>query len=154
MMGKNKKLAVMVVIVSLCFSGAAYGQMVFLARKALGAISHLTTQGEGQSQRKGPEVATVLLEAKADKVYHTAVEILKGHQKVRITYQDDANRSIEFTYEEQLASLKVSRLQDDLSQLMIACSTASGKGASTSFVLDGVFRVCKEMGVPCNLAKD
>jgi hypothetical protein len=144
------RVVLMVLIVSLFFTSVVHAQWVFLGRKAVGKISHLASQLENNNN----DVATVLLEAKADNVYNTAITLLKGNEKARITRRDDATRTIDFTYGQNTASMKITSLQDNVSQLIITSAVASGKPGDTSFVVDSVFRVCREMGVECGLAKD
>jgi len=144
-MKQSYKIVLLSGVVTLLFSTAAFGQAVFLARKAVGAVSRLT------SHTQGYDVATVLLAADADKVYKTSVDILKESPKLRITSSDSVARTIEFTDGKQAASLKVSRIQGDTTQLIIGSSTTAGKEAMTPLVVDGIFRVCKKMGVSCSL---
>ena len=137
----------------LFYTSAAEAQWVLLGRKALGAINVLTSQGR-EKEGQGYDVATVLLEADADKVYLTAVELLKGNPNVTINYREDAGRVIDFTDGKLLVGLKVSKLADHLSQLLISSVVTSGKPGGTSFVVEKVFQICEKMGVHCMLAKD
>jgi len=139
--------------VFLFLSGVADAQMVFLGRKALGKVRQLTGEMKG-SQQPGYDVATVLLEARADKVYSTAVSVLQANKEWTITQKDDKSRSLEFSDGKRTAGMQVSFLDEHLSQLLVVSSVASGKTDTTSFVLDGVLRVCKEMGVHCQLADE
>jgi hypothetical protein len=50
--------------------------------------------------------------------------------------------------------MQVSSLDEHLSQLLIVSANTSGKTDTASFVLNGVLRVCKEMGVHCQLAEE
>jgi hypothetical protein len=68
----------------LVLSGVADAQTVFLARKALGKVRQLTGEMKG-SQQPGYDIATVLLEARADKVYGTAVNMLQAKKDVNIS---------------------------------------------------------------------
>ncbi len=145
--------AVVILTALLCYTGMAQAQWVLLGRKALGAISHLTSQSH-EKAGQGYDVATVLLEASADKVYGTAVDLLKGNPSVTINYREDAGRQIEFTDGKILAGMKVSRLEDNLSQVLISSTVTPGKPSSTSFIVEKVFQVCEKMGVHCTLAKD
>jgi len=140
-----KVIGVVLALSVLC-SSVADAQWVFLGRKALGTVQRLTSNSH--------DVATVLLEAEANKVYSTAVAILAGKEDFRITYRDDKTRTLEFTDGRRSASMKVSRLEEKLSQLVISSDAASGKSGGASFVVDGVFRVCREMGVQCSLAAE
>ena len=152
-MRKVVRLTAVISVTFLCYAGVAQAQWVLIGRKALGAINRLTSQGH-EKQGQGYDVATVLLEANADKVYSTAVDLLKGNPNVTINYREDAGRVIEFTDGKILAGMKVSKLEDNLSQLLISSTITPGQPSGTSFVVEKVLKVCEKMGVPCNLAKD
>ncbi len=137
----------------LFLSGVADAQWVFLGRKALGKVRQLTGEMKG-SQQPGYDVATVLLEARADKVYSTAVNVLRANKDWTITKKDDKSRSLEFSDGKRTAGMQVSFLDEHLSQLLIVSAVTSGKTDTTSLVLNGVLRVCKEMGVHCQLADE
>ena len=139
--------------VFLFLSGVADAQMVFLGRKALGKVRQLTGEMKG-SQQPGYDVATVLLEARADKIYSTAVNVLQANKDWTITQKDDKSRSVEFSDGKRTAGMQVSSLDDNLSQLLIVSTVTSGKTDTTSLVLKGVLRVCREMGVHCQLADE
>ena len=152
----SRKLAGWIGIVlatSLCYAGVAQAQWVFLGRKALGVVNRLVTQGQ-EREGQGYDVATVLLEADADKVYGTAVDLLKGNSRFAITHRDDPGRMVEFTDGKTLVGLKVSRIEDKVSQLLIGSTVTTGTPSSTPLVVDKVFQVCEKMGVQCTLAKD
>ena len=133
-------------------SSVAHGQWVFVARKALKVINNIA----GEMQSPGPghavDAATVLLEADADKVYAVAVRLLHENPEVRVLSEDAPRRAIAFTKGAQSASMKVSRLDDNLSQILVA--GASGKPGETSLVVEGILRVCHQMGVECSRAQD
>jgi len=152
-MVKITRSAVVILTALLCYTGLAEAQWVFVARKALGAVNRLTSQGH-EKQGQGFDVATVLLEANADKVYSTAVDLLKKNPNLTINYREDAGRQIEFTDGKILAAMKVSRFEDNLSQLLISSTITPGQPSSTSFVVERVFQVCEKMGVNCTLTKD
>jgi hypothetical protein len=144
---------VVVLTALLCYTSVAEAQWVLLGRKALGVINSLSSQGR-QKEGQSYDVATVLLEADADKVYGTAVDLVKGNPNLTINYREDAGREIEFTDGKSLVGLKVSKLEDHLSQLLISSVVTPGKPGGTSFVVEKVFQVCEKMGVQCMLAKD
>ena len=152
-MVKITRSAVVILTALLCYTGLAEAQWVFVAKKALGVVNRFTSQGH-EKQGQGFDVATVLLEANADKVYKTAVDLLKKNPKVTINYREDAGRQIEFTDGKILAAMKVSRFEDNLSQLLISSTITLGQPSGTSFVVEKVFQVCEKMGVHCTLTKD
>jgi hypothetical protein len=139
--------------VFLFLSGIANAQWVYLGRKALGKVRQLSGEMKG-SQQPGYDVATVLLEAHADKVYSTAVTMLQAHKTWKITQRDDKSRTIEFSDGKRSAGMQINRLEDNLCQLLIVSTGTSGTTNTTSLVLNGVLRVCNEMGVHCQLADE
>ena len=150
---KTARWTIAVLSALLFYTSVAEAQWVLLGRKALGVINTLSSQGR-EKEGQGYDVAAVLLEADADKVYRTAVELLKENPNVTINYREDADRVIDFTDGKLLVGMKVSKLEDHLSQLLISSVVTSGKPGGTSFVVEKVFQVCEKMGVQCMLAKD
>ena len=152
-MTRVTRLTVVILTALLCYTGVAEAQWVLIGRKAVGAINRLASQGH-EKQEQGFDVATVLLEANADKVYSTAVDLLKANPDVTINYREDSSREIEVTDGKILARMKVSKLEDNLSQLLISSTITPGQPSSTSFVVERTLQVCEKMGVHCTLAKD
>jgi hypothetical protein len=142
-----------VLVASFCYVGVAQAQWVFLGRKAMGVVNRLVSPAL-EKQGQGYDMATVLLEADADKVYGTAIDLLKGNPNFRITHRDDSSRTVEFTDGNTLVGLKVSRLEDKVSQLLIGSTVTAGMASSAPLVVNKVFQVCEKMGVQCTLAKD
>ncbi|MEI7637361.1 MAG: hypothetical protein WCJ37_08660, partial [Syntrophus sp. (in: bacteria)] len=129
------------------------GQAVFLARKALGAVQHLTNSVTGSSSSAAQqEVGSVLLEADANKVYATALRIIQGNQKFQIIARDDVSKKIDFTDSKREAVIRVSQLQDNIAQILVSSVTTSGKKEDPSFAVNGILQVCKEMNVQCSLS--
>ena len=137
----------------LCYTSVAQAQWIFLGKKALGVINSLTNQGR-EKEGQGYDVVTVLLEADADKVYSTAVDLLKENPDVTINYREDSGRVIDFTEGKVLIGMKVSELEDHLSQLLISSVVTSGKPGGTSFVVEKVLQICEKMDVHCTIAKE
>jgi hypothetical protein len=147
------RLSVVILIALFCYTGVAQAQWVFLGKKAVGVINRLTSKAF-EKQGQSYDVATVLLEANADKVYTAALDILRQNPNITINRTDYSTREVEFTDDKLLVGLKVTRFEDHLSQLIIICAGTPGKPGGTSFVVERVFHVCEKMGVSCTLAKD
>ena len=77
-------------------------------------MSHKPANGPGY------DVATVVLEAKADKVYATALKRAEVAPGITVTKNNDQQRKIDFTNGQQDASLQATPLGDKLTQLVIA----------------------------------
>ncbi len=127
----------------------ADAQWVFVARKVLGRVEQLSQLPQGG--RPGYEVATVVLDAPAARVYATAVKLIGQNQAVRITGQDAAERRVDMIEGDRTATLRVVALSDKVSQLMIVGSNGPGEDSTTSRVVAGVLRVCREMHRQCSV---
>ena len=147
------KAIVLFLTASLFIAGVANAQWVYLGRKALGKVRQLSSEVKN-SQQPGYDVASVLLEARAENVYKTAVSMLQSHGEWKITQRDDKTRSIEFTDGKITAGMQVSLLEDHLTQIIVVSSGAPGKTGPTSLVVNGVLRVCREMNVHCQMAEE
>jgi hypothetical protein len=80
--------------------------------------------------------------------------MLQAHKEWKITQKDDKSRTLDFTDGKLSAGMQVSRLEDNLTQLLIASTGTPEKTDPTSLVLKGVLRVCNEMGVHCQVAEE
>jgi hypothetical protein len=128
------KAIVLFLTASLFIAGVANAQWVYLGRKALGKVRQLSSEVKN-SQQPGYDVASVLLEARAENVYKTAVSMLQSHGEWKITQRDDKTRSIEFTDGKITAGMQVSFLEDHLTQIIVVSSGAPGKTGPTSLVV-------------------
>ena len=130
---------------------SAEAQWVFVARKAIGRIQHMA-EAQQQGGRPGYDFATVLLDAPADKVFATALELARKNHSVRVIMQDPGQRRLQIAEGDRTATLNVVPFSDDVSQLLIAGHAASpAEGSTASRVVQAVLRVCKEMGKHCEL---
>jgi hypothetical protein len=126
----------------------ADAQWVTLGRKALGKMQQFTSERK-DSKQPGFDVATVLIEARADKVYGKAIALLQDNKEMEITRRDDKARSIEFNNGKVWAGLQANPLEANLCQLVVVSNGPSGPSDSASVVLNSILRICQEMGVPC-----
>lgn len=135
----------------LLIATSASAQWVMVGRAVSGRVqqmSHKPANGPGY------DVATVVLEAKADKVYTTALSSLKAHPGITVTKNNDQQRKIEFTNGQQYASLQATPLGDKITQLLIASTLTSSEPSATSLVVQGVMKVCAELKVECKVVGD
>lgn len=149
----NYRRAMGIIIAGIMLFGAtgANAQWVFVARKALGVIEQMTQPQT--TDNPGYDVATVVIEGNADKVYETAIKAIQKAQNLRITRQDPTRRIIDFTDGKISAGLKISQVNDTVVHLLIASVALPDQPSGTSLVLPGVIRVCKEMGANYSVAK-
>src|SRR5215469_11346157 len=88
---------------------AARAQWVMVARAVTGRIQQIMTK---PSTGTGFDVATVVLEADADRVYATAVSSLQSHTEITITDKNAKKREVRFAKGGQVASLQAIPLGD------------------------------------------
>lgn len=146
-------LATAVVLAGLLLAAVPFGQAnaqwVFVARKALGRIHQMTEAQQGG--RSGYDFATVLLDAHADKIFATALDLARKNKSVRILMQDPGARRLQIAEGDRTATLNVVPFNEEVSQLMIAGHAGPGEGSTASLVVQAVLRVCKEMGKHCEV---
>jgi hypothetical protein len=128
----------------------ANAQWIFVARKALGRIEQMREGGQ-QGGQPAYDFAAVILDAPADKVYATALELARKNTAVRVIMQDPAQRRFQIAEGDRTATLNIVPFSDDVSQLLIAGHAAPGEGSTSSRVVQAVLRVCKEMGKHCQV---
>jgi len=146
-----RTIGMLVVSIALLGTSAANAQWVFVARKALGRIERMTTPET--NDKPGYDVATVVIEGNADKVYETAIKSIQAAPNLRITRQNPTQRIIDFTDGTRSAGLKISQVNDTVVHLLIASAALPDQPSETSLVLSGVIRVCKEMGANYTVIK-
>jgi hypothetical protein len=129
---------------------SAEAQWVMLARKALGRIQHMR-EGNQQGGRPGYDFATVMIEAPADKVFATALDLARKNPNVRVVMQDAGQRRLQVAEGDRTATLNVVPFSDDVSQLLIAGQAGPGEDSTSSRVVQAVLRVCQQMNKHCEL---
>jgi len=119
-----------------------------LARHAVGRIKQLS-----QSQRDAQpnyDVAAVILNAAAAKVYATAVGMIRENPAVTITSEDAAQHKVEFSNGKQSAGLTVSALDTHLSQLIVASASPPGAPSVVPTIVARILAVCARLKVQCS----
>lgn len=118
-----------------------------IAGRVVGRVKQLSQKPNGE--RPGFDVATVILNADAGKVYATTVSMLRRNQAVHVVAEDAKDRTVEFSNGKRSAGITVTDLGTRLSQILVASASASGQESATLQIVDGILRVCQEMKVTC-----
>lgn len=134
-------LAILCMVVSTVVSA----QWVAVGRKVVGKITSVTQQQDTKSP--GCDAATVILDADAGKVFSTAVSLLQKNPNIVITKKDDTKLAIAFKKGDWASEIRITKLGDHLSQLLIVSGAAPSETRGTSEVLDAVQHVCDQLGV-------
>ena len=147
---KKLVLAVSVSLMALAPLAPAEAQWVFLARKASQRIQHMTIEGEkaGEPRR---EFVTVILEAPADRVYQTVLETIRHNPNARLLSSDPAARRQQVGVGDRIGTVNVATKNDEVSQLMIAGTSAANEPPAASRVIATVMRICAEMKKQCSV---
>ena len=132
---------------------ASQAQWVAVARAVSGRIQQM--QQKNANGPGGYDVATVVIEAPAKKVYETAIQRLQAHSaQVKVIEQNDKKREVAFTNGTQTASLQANSLGDKLTQLVVASTFDPTQPSATSLVVKSIQNVCTEVKVECTLEND
>jgi hypothetical protein len=116
-----------------------------IARRAIGRVEE-----PPKGEQAGFDVATVVLNADAAKVYATTVGMLRKNQQVHVTTEDSGHRTVNFTNGKRSAGITVTDLGPRLSQMVVASAVMPGQESVTFRIVDGILRVCQEMKVTCS----
>lgn len=146
-----KFTSLLVITISLLLPEIAFSQWVFVARHAIGRIEQVT-QNQSSPSQPATEVVTVILDAPAQNVFNVAMNTIQKNQNVSIVNSDPQSLSIKISQGDQVATLAVKSLNDDTSQLIIVGSAVPGQSPQTTRIVDGVMRLCNELGKNCRLA--
>jgi hypothetical protein len=141
-----------IAVASLFSAISAQAQWVMVARAVAGRVEQMTNKPANGSG--GYDVATVVLEANADKVYQTALTALQARTDLSITSNNAKQREIKFSKGDQVASMQATPLGDKLCQLVIASNLTGTQPDATSLVVQGVMKVCDQMHVVCTMANE
>jgi len=138
------------ILLALTLSTAAHAQWVMVAKAVSGRVQQM--QQQKSANGGGYDVATVILEAKAENVYQTALSTLKAHSpEVTVTSSDDKKYKVNFTNGQQNASMQATSLGPTITQLVIASSAPEAGQSGASMVLQGVMKICKQMNITCKV---
>ena len=129
---------------------ASQAQWVAVAHAVSGRIQQM--QQKNANGPGGYDVATVVIEANAQKVYDTAIQRLQDHgAAVKVIEQNARRRTVAFTDGTQTASLQANPLGDKLTQLVVASTLDPSEPSATSLVVKSIQNVCAELKVECTL---
>ena len=134
----------------------AEAQWIFVAHRAMNRIQQVTqdqdaSQSQGQAPSRVTQVATVILDVPAKRVYDVASNATQNNQNVTVVSNDPASMTIKVKEADQSATLTVSALNKNVSQLMIVGSAPAGQNPQTSRIVNAAMNLCNDMGKKCEL---
>ena len=139
-----------ILLASLIFSETAHAQLIFAARHIAGRINQMTQ--DDSSGAPAFQFATVIIDAPANHVYTTAVNVASQNQAITIVSQDSKNLKLKVSKGSKSASLKVVPLSDKSSEIMISATAgAQGQDPSTSVAINSIMKICNQLNKTCKL---
>ena len=93
------------------------------------------------------------VEAPAEKVYATALDLARKNREIRILMTDPGSRRLQIAEGDRVATLNVVEFSPEVSQLMIAGTAGPREDGTASRVVAAVMRVCAEMKKECQLER-
>lgn len=146
-------------LVALVASAQADAQWVFLARRVVGRVESMSQQTDTGTLI---DTATVIVDRPVDRVYQTVRRSIASAQQtqgITLKLGDDVGRVVQFKRGDQTASIRVSDLGDDLSQLVVTSSRPAATTADkvetsgTTIIVQRILAICKDMDVRCSEEK-
>lgn len=119
-----------------------------IAKRAVGKVEQIVQEPTNGQPRV--QVATVILEAPAQKIYETVISTIKKNQNAKIAAQNDAGRSVQVTDGTHQATLTVKSMAEDVSQLVVVATDTNPQDKTTGRVVQTVLRICQEMKKQCS----
>lgn len=152
----SKALCASILVLAGALPLTAEAQWVLVARHVVGRVQQVTQQQDdaaGAPQRV-TQVATVVLDAPASRVYQVATNATSTNQQVTVVSNDPATMTINIREADQQATLKVTALNKNMSQLMIVGSAPAGEDPQTTRIVNAALRLCGDLGKTCQVGSN
>ncbi len=135
---------------------AAEAQWVLVARHVVGRVQQVTQQQDNAAgaPQQVTQVATVVLDAPASRVYQVATNATNTNQQITVVSNDPATMTINIREADQQATLKVTALNKNMSQLMIVGSAPAGENPQTTRIVNVALRLCGDLGKTCQVGNN
>jgi hypothetical protein len=125
------------------FSEPASSQFITIARKIKA------------KHTKEADVATVILDAKPDRVYQAVLDTLNSSAKFKINQRNNAARTVEFQTGTNTVTLQVDSLAVDVSQIKAtAPHSDTSSEPATALAVKAITAVCIKLGVKYTVEKE
>jgi stress response protein SCP2 len=152
----SRVLGASVVVLAGALPLTAEAQWVLVARHVVGRVQQVTQQQDNAAgtPQQVTQVATVVLDAPASRVYQVATNATNTNQQVTVVSNDPATMTINIREAEQQATLKVTALNKNTSQLMIVGSAPAGENPETTRIVNAALRLCGDLGKTCQVGNN
>jgi stress response protein SCP2 len=152
----SRVLGASIVVLAGALPLTAEAQWVLVARHVVGRVQQVTQQQDNAAgtPQQVTQVATVVLDAPASRVYQVATNATNTNQQVTVVSNDPATMTINIREAEQQATLKVTALNKNTSQLMIVGSAPAGENPETTRIVNAALRLCGDLGKTCQVGNN
>lgn len=100
----------------------------------------------------GQDVATVIMDAGAARVYQAVIDTLNSQHTATISKKDKVQKKVEFTSNGNTITLQVDSIQPKLSQItVLAVQDGSASKKATDVAVNVILSVCHKLGLQCSL---
>jgi hypothetical protein len=138
------------ILASLLFIEVAHAQWILAARHVVGRINQMTQ--EDSNGNPVSQFATVIIDAPAQNVYATAVNVASQNSALSIVSQDTQNLKLKVSEGANSATLNVVPLSDTSSQIMISATpSAQGQDPGATIVVNSIMKICGQLNKVCKL---
>ena len=139
-----------VAALGLLAANAAEAQWLLVGRAVVGRVRHMEQSQNGAAAPRY-DVAIVVLDAPAQRVYDTVIATVAEHPDYKFLQRNDVARSIEVGNGSKSAGIQIVELDPTLSQLIIASVIQPGEVSPVPFALRNVLSICEKMHVTCKV---
>jgi len=137
-----------IVLLTFLFAETAHSQLIFAARHVIGRINQITQ--EDSNNNTVSQFATVIIDAPANKVYATAVNVASQNTAVTIVSQDSQNMKMNVTEGGNKASVSVVPLGNSSSEIMISATVAAqNQNPGTTAAVNSIMKICNQLNKVC-----
>ena len=152
----SKALGASILVLAGALPLTAEAQWVLVARHVVGRVQQVTQQQDNAAgaPQQVTQVATVVLDAPASRVYQVATNATSTNQQVTVVSNDPATMTINIREADQQATLKVTALNKNMSQLMIVGSAPAGENPQTTRIVNAALRLCGDLGKTCQVGSN
>jgi len=146
---KNHVLvATSAVLMTIAFSSVAQPPWIFVARRVEGRITQVTQ--DDSNGNPAFQLATVIVDAPANKVYATAVNVANQNSALTIVSQDSQNFKFKVSEGGKSASVTILPLSEKSSEILITAPAGrADQAGSKSMVVGSIMKICNQLKKQC-----
>jgi hypothetical protein len=144
-------VALSALLAGITVTAAAQPPWIFIARRVEGRITQVTQ--DDANGNPAFQVAAVIVDAPANKVYATALNVASQNPALRIVFQDSQNFTLKVSEGDKNASVTILPLSDKSSQILVTAPVAPpDQSDSKTVVVSSIMKMCNQLNRQCSVA--